>query len=204
MFSRMLPRAALHRIPRRQNYHSEALDKWMKNPPTATLSDTFHYEPLSDLYITLPTRDGTRRPYVEPKMGEPVPYGAQLAFFHARKPEHLLRADGTDEEISPPAPFLRRMWAGGKMSWDNKDPMLVGSKVHARSSVADVKLKGVEKGKPMVFVTQKIEYEMDGMKGKPSLVEERAHVYFEVKEDEEKKKPGPKRMYSGDLFLVFH
>ncbi|KAF5357969.1 hypothetical protein D9756_001535 [Leucocoprinus leucothites] len=192
MFSRCLPRTVLTQITRRQSYHSEALDKWINNPPSITLTDSFHYEPLSDLYITLPTRDGTRKPYAEPKVGQPVPYGSQLAFFHARKPEHLLRADGTDEDISPPAPFLRRMWAGGKMTWNNDNPMLVGSKVHGRSTVGDVKLKGAEKGKPMVFVTQKIEYEIDGTRKGPSLVEERAHVYFEVKNEEEKKKPGPK------------
>lgn len=194
MLPRFLPYTLLSRIPRRQNYHSDALDKWIKNPPAIVLGDSLHYDKLSDLYVTLPTRDGTRKPYVEPKAGEPAPYGAQLAFFHARKPEHLLRKDGTDEEISPPAPFLRRMWAGGKMTWDNDNPLLIGSKAHARASVANVSLKGVEKGKPKVFVTQRIEYEMDGMKGKPSVVEERAHVYFEVKEDEEEgKKPPPRR-----------
>jgi sphingosine kinase len=193
MFPRFIPRPILSQLAsRRQPYHSEALDKWIKTPPTITLTDSFHYEPLSDLYITLPTRDGTRKPYAKPQVGQPVPYGAQLAFFHARKPEHLLRADGTDEEISPPAPFTRRMWAGGKMTWNNDNRMLVGSKVHANATVGNVKLKGVEKGKPMIFVTQRIEYEKDGSKGNPSLVEERSHVYFEVKNEEEGKKPGPK------------
>jgi sphingosine kinase len=85
------------------------------------------------------------------------------------------------------------MWAGGKMTWNNDNLMLVGSKVHARSTVADVKLKGVEKGKPMVFVTQRIEYGIEGSKTEPSLIEERAHVYFEVKHEEEGKKPDPRR-----------
>ncbi|KAF9454526.1 hypothetical protein P691DRAFT_655764 [Macrolepiota fuliginosa MF-IS2] len=192
MLPRVFPRAVLHQTLQRRDYRSVALNKWIKNPPTAAVSDTLHYDKLSDLYITLPTRDGTRRHYLEPKEGEAAPYGVHLAFFHARKAEHLLREDGTDEEISPPAPFLRRMWAGGKMTWDNQNPLLIGSRATGRSSVADVKLKGVEKGKPMVFVTQKIEYGMDGVKGKPSLVEERAHVYFEVKDEEEKKKPDPR------------
>lgn len=195
MLARHLPQSVLTRISRRQFYHSEALDNWIQNPPTIMRTDTLHYEKLSDLYITLPTRDGTHRPYVEPQAGQPVPQGSQLVFFHARTPEHLLRADGTDEEISPPSPFLRRMWAGGKMIWDNDNPMFVGSKVNAKLGVGDVKLKGVEKGRPMVFVTQRIEYEIDGMKKKgPSLIEERAHVYFKVEREEEPKKPSPKCM----------
>lgn len=81
------------------------------------------------------------------------------------------------------------------MIWDNDNPMLVGSKVNAKLGVGDVKLKGVEKGRPMVFVTQRIEYEIDGMKKKgPSLIEERAHVYFKVEREEEPKKPSPKCM----------
>ncbi len=86
------------------------------------------------------------------------------------------------------------------MRWDNKNPLLIGSRVHGKSSVADVKLKGFDKGKPMIFVTQRINFEMDGMDGKSSLVEDRTHVYFEVKEEEEgKKKPDPRRMYFDNL-----
>ncbi|EKM82646.1 hypothetical protein AGABI1DRAFT_104558, partial [Agaricus bisporus var. burnettii JB137-S8] len=179
--------------PSSHKYHSDALDKWMKNPPTVTLSESLHYDKLSDLYITLPTRDGTRRPYVEPKVGDPAIYGVQFASFHSRQAEHLLRKDGTDNDISPPAPFLRRMWAGGKITWDNSNPLLIGSKTYSQGSVAEVTMKGADKGKPMLFLTQKINYEMEAMRGKPSVVEERAHVYFEVKEDEhEGTKPPPK------------
>lgn len=201
LISRLPPRA-LSCISRRHKYHSDALDKWMKNPPTVTLSESLHYDKLSDLYITLPTRDGTRRPYVEPKVGDPAIYGVQFASFHSRQAEHLLRKDGTDNDISPPAPFLRRMWAGGKITWDNSNPLLIGSKTYSQGSVADVTMKGADKGKPMLFLTQKINYEMEAMRGKPSVVEERAHVYFEVKEDErEGTKPPPKRKSGGTTFI---
>jgi sphingosine kinase len=87
------------------------------------------------------------------------------------------------------------MWAGGKMTWDSSNPLLVGSKTYSKGSVAGVTLKGVEKGKPKLFLTQNIHYEMDAMKGKSSLVEERAHVYFEVKDEHEGSKPPPKRKW---------
>ncbi|KDR81646.1 hypothetical protein GALMADRAFT_239722 [Galerina marginata CBS 339.88] len=156
---------------------SQSLEQWRASPPSHTLADTLSIEHLSDLYVTLPTRDGTRGPYVAPTAGMPLPYGHHLAFFHARRPESLLRTDGTDEDISPPAPFTKRMWAGGKIWWDNDNPLLVGKSTTAISSVAKAEKKGFDKGKPMVFVTQRMKYLQEGQTA-PSLVEERSHVYF--------------------------
>ena len=187
MFTRPLSRNIV--IPTiRQGQSYDLLKLWIENTPITTRTDTFHYEKLSDLYITLPTRDGSRRPYVEPQAGQPVPHGSQLNFFHARLPQGELRADGTDGNASPPVPFLRRMWASGKMTWNNDNPMFVGSKVKAKFSVKDVQLKGFEQDKPMVFVNQQIEYENDETKKGLSLTEERVHVYFEVDEKGEGKK----------------
>jgi len=200
MFTQSLSRNFVIPITRRgQSY--DPLKIWIENTPITTRTDTFHYEKLSDLYITLPTRDGSRRPYVEPQAGQPVPHGSQLNFFHARLPQGELRADGTDGKLSPPAPFLRRMWAAGKMTWNNDNPMLIGSKAKAKFSVVDVQLKGFERDKPMVFVNQQIEYENEGTKIGHSLIEERVHVYFEVDEKEEKKELlSNKRMFC--LWLI--
>ncbi|KAF8910964.1 hypothetical protein CPB84DRAFT_1812487 [Gymnopilus junonius] len=155
-----------------------ALEQWMASPPQHSSVDNLSTEHLADLYVTLPTRDGTRRPYEAPQAGAPLPYGHHLAFFHARRPEAQLRADGTDEDISPPPPFTKRMWAGGKIIWNNDTPLLVNKATTAKSSVAKAEKKGFDKGKPMVFVTQKIEYVQDSAQHSPSVVEERAHVYF--------------------------
>ncbi|TFK42545.1 hypothetical protein BDQ12DRAFT_676393 [Crucibulum laeve] len=157
--------------------NTDALDKWIESPPTHTLVDRFTFEHLSDLYITLPTRDGTRTPYITPEESQPLPYGHHLAFFHARQPESRLREDGTDEDISPPKPFLRRMWAGGKITWNHGNPLLIGGKATTTSTVEAATKKGFEKGNPMVFVTQKIDITMEDSKS-PSVVEERSHVYF--------------------------
>ncbi|KAF6765240.1 hypothetical protein DFP72DRAFT_799475 [Ephemerocybe angulata] len=153
------------------------LEEWIANPPTASGTDSLHYEHLADTYITLPSRDGSRKPYEEPKPGVPLGYGHHLAFFHARKAETHLREDGTDEEVSPPAPFLQRMWAGGRIKWDVDNPLISGVKTKSESSVLEALKKGFEKGRPMVFVTQEIKYTMEGKKT-PSVVEERQHVYL--------------------------
>lgn len=156
---------------------TKALDDWIASPKQLVLRDTFSVERLSDLYITLPTRDGSRSPYHAPKLSAPLGYGSHLAFFHPRNPESDLRADGTDADFCPPKPLTRRMWAGGRMSWDAENPLLVGASAVSTSTVESVEKKGFEKGSPMIFVNQKIEVTMNG-KTRPSVVEERSHVYL--------------------------
>ncbi|KAF8625797.1 hypothetical protein AX15_005184 [Amanita polypyramis BW_CC] len=154
-----------------------ALDNWIASPAELALSSTIDREHLSDLYITLPTRDGIRKPYEEPRDTQPLAYGHHLAFFHTRTPESLLKADSTDPVLCPPEPFTRRMWAGGKFEWNNANPLLIGSKATAHSTIASVEKKGFENGKPMVFVSQKIEIVMQGS-SEPSAIETRSHVYL--------------------------
>ena len=163
----------------------DALDQWIASPPVHTLTDSLSIEHLSDLYITLPTRDGSRKPYQEPQPGTPLPFGHHLAFFHTRKPERLLRHDGTDEVISPPPPFSKRMWAGGTITWDTTNPLIIGKTTKSVSTVSSTKKKGFEDGSPMVFVTQNIQFTQEG-KQTPSVVEERAHVYFKVSPQKKK------------------
>ncbi|KAG1782564.1 hypothetical protein EV702DRAFT_1065238 [Suillus placidus] len=155
----------------------QALDAWIASPKSLVLTDTFHSNHLSDLYITLPTRDGTHgRPFASPVEGAPLGYGHHLAFFHPRNPEAVLRTDGTDADFCPPEPFTRRMWAGGTMTWNKERALKIGEKATAVSTVAKVEKKGFEVGKPMIFVKQRIEVTVEG-RSEPGMVEERAHVY---------------------------
>ncbi|KAJ7102991.1 hypothetical protein C8R43DRAFT_1092253 [Mycena crocata] len=156
---------------------TQALDDWIASPKQLVLQDTFSVERLSDLFITLPTRDGGRRPFHEPKFADPLGHGSHLAFFHPRNPEHKLRFDGTDADFCPPRPFTRRMWAGGRMYWDAQNPLLVGQSAVSTSTVASIEKKGFEKGSPMILVTQNIKVTLAG-KPQPSVVEERSHVYL--------------------------
>ncbi|KAJ7282101.1 hypothetical protein C8J57DRAFT_1299481 [Mycena rebaudengoi] len=140
--------------------HTQALDDWIASPKQMVLRDTFTLERLTDLYSTLPTRDGSRAPYQPPGMATPLPYGTHLAFFHPRTPESLLCPDGTDADFCPPEPFTRRMWAGGRMFWDNDNPLLSHKGASASSTIASVEKKGFDKGNPMIFVNQRIEVTM--------------------------------------------
>ncbi|KAF8166627.1 hypothetical protein K438DRAFT_1685540 [Mycena galopus ATCC 62051] len=157
---------------------TQALDDWIASPKQLVLQDSFTFDRLSDLYITLPTRDGTRgTPYKAPEIHAPLSYGAHLAFFHPRTPESKLRADGTDADFCPPPPLTRRMWAGGRMTWNPLNPLLVGDRAVSTSTVDSVDKKGFDTGSPMVFVKQKIEITREGQTA-PSVVEERSHVYI--------------------------
>ncbi|EIW85149.1 hypothetical protein CONPUDRAFT_117715 [Coniophora puteana RWD-64-598 SS2] len=156
-----------------------ALDKWIgsKDSIKLQLQDTFRTEHLSDLFITLPTRDGTRKPSTLPRSGDLLLPGHHLAFFHPRNPEAALRPDGTDADFCPPEPFTRRMWAGGSMRWNKSNPLLVGEKASSISTTEAIDKKGFDQGTPMVFVKQKIEVTMADQTT-PSLTEERSHVYL--------------------------
>ena len=178
-----MPRRSLT-VPSRRGYSSHnapppldehPLDQWIASEKELSLTDTFRPEHLADLYITLPTRDGSRRgtAFAPPAHGDRLAPGHHLVFFHSRMPENALRADGTTPDFCPPEPFTRRMWAGGRMAW--KRPLCVGDVAEAVATVASVKKRGFDKGAPMVFVTQKIEY---WTRGELCVEEERDHVYF--------------------------
>jgi hydroxyacyl-ACP dehydratase HTD2-like protein with hotdog domain len=152
-----------------------ALDRWIGEKKGITLSETLHMDRVSDLYVTLPTRDGTTRSYVGPKNSDALGFGHHLAFFHPRTPERHLRGDGTETDFCPPEPFVRRMWAGGRMEW--RKPLIIGGKACARANVSSVHKKGFEGVTPMVFVNQRIEITNEGEE-EGAVLEERSHVYL--------------------------
>ncbi|KAF8121958.1 hypothetical protein EV363DRAFT_1588271 [Boletus edulis] len=176
------PARALARRPFSSDICS-ALDAWIAQPKSLVLTDTLTPTHLADLYITLPTRDGSRpgHTYQPPTDGAPLGYGHHLAFFHPRHPESELRPDGTDADFCPPVPFTRRMWASGTMRWNNKpgSALRVGDEARAVSTITSVEKKGFDTANahPMVFVKQMISITAQG-RHEPSVVEERSHVYL--------------------------
>jgi len=52
-----------------------------------------------------------------PADGTPVPPLYHLAYFTPAQLPGILGIDGTDTSFNPSAPFTRRMWAGGSVSW---------------------------------------------------------------------------------------
>lgn len=157
------------------------LDDWIEaaGKRKLTSTDTLRAEHLSDLYVTLPTRDSAAESTSSGLLcadGERLGYGHHLIFFHPRDPERALRADGTDPEFCPPQPWTRRMWADGQMVW-HEPGLRIGDKVIATGTIDSVEVKGHERGTPMVFVKQKIQYRKEHAH-LPAIVEERSHVFL--------------------------
>ena len=181
MLTRLGHRTSLISRSSRASVHAiageAALDSWIGQKKGITLSETLHTDRVADLYITLPTRDGTMRPYASPKNSEALGFGHHLAFFHPRTPERYLRPDGTETDFCPPEPFVRRMWAGGRIEW--RKPLIIGGKACARARVSSVSKsnRGLDGTAPMVFVSQRIEITNEGEE-ECAVLEERTHVYL--------------------------
>lgn len=83
-----------------------------------------------------------------------LPPGHHLIHFPPSIPGSELLPDGTDPLQSPGAPFVRRMWAGGSVRFDNtaaKRLRLDGKRAACLESIRDVSVKGKE-GSERVFV----------------------------------------------------
>lgn len=73
-------------------YSSNDLDQWIAVKKRLVLKDTPGANQLADLYVTLPTRDGSRGASdCPPNVGDILKTGHHLAFFHVRNPETVIR-----------------------------------------------------------------------------------------------------------------
>jgi 3-methylfumaryl-CoA hydratase len=93
------------------------------------------------------------RPQDEPKPGDPVPPGAHWLYFWAMSPAASLGADGlpTSDDIVPPMPFPRRMFAGNAITFHA--PLLIGEPIRRESELTDIALRQGDTGS-LLFVTQ--------------------------------------------------
>ncbi|KAH9079549.1 hypothetical protein EDB83DRAFT_2503964 [Lactarius deliciosus] len=146
---------------------TEALDLWASQKKSITLSETLHTDRVSDLWDEAPIQ--------EPEEFGGIGIWPSPSFFHPRTPEKYLRPDGTDADFCPPEPFVRRMWAGGRMEW--RKPLIIGGKAIACMNVRSVVKKGFVDAVPMVFVNQGIEISNEGDE-EYAILEERTHVYL--------------------------
>jgi len=125
-----------------------------------------------------------------------LPPGHSLVFFHPHTSEAELAPDQTsDAELGPPkeSGFTRRMWASGGFTWNigsggsPSSGLKMGRDALAKARVVRVERKGFEKGNPMVFVHQEIEYghgvPSERTDALPAITERRVHVYLSGFED---------------------
>ncbi|EGY22463.1 hypothetical protein VD0002_g1679 [Verticillium dahliae] len=110
-----------------------------------------------------------------PPTGTPLPHGYHLVYFTPNGIEGELGADGTDKTFNAPAPFSRRMWAGGKMTWPAREqPIRVGDEVEERTRLLSATAKTSRRGEDMVLVD--VEKEFWGPNGL-ALVDQRSWIF---------------------------
>jgi len=146
---------------------SEDLSAWIGKNETAT----DRLEPARSNAMTASVGVITRF-----RNGDPLPLLHHwLYFWNVQTPESL-GADGHPAKggFLPPVPLPRRMWAGGRLRFQN--PLHFGDEVTKTSSILDVKEKSGKSGK-LVFVT--VEHKLT-VKNEIAIVEEQDLVYREA------------------------
>lgn len=90
-------------------------------------------------------------PSTRPARELPIPH--HLLYFEPSKRSSEMLADGTNPDHSPGEPFVRRMWAGGRVLYNQNNPfMLDGTRGVNAEFIRDVTIKGKE-GDEKVFVS---------------------------------------------------
>ncbi len=145
----------------------EHLREWIGNKETA--EDVLVSSPLERAAATLDRNDPP------PADGEPVPPGWHWFYFLPSALQSEIGEDGHPRlgGFLPPVPLPQRMWAGGRMTFEQ--PLKVGETATRRSEVIKVKPKSGRSGQ-LVFVT--IRHTISGTSG-PATVEEHDIVYRE-------------------------
>ena len=120
---------------------------------TDTLHDDITAAPLRGWSAMLDRDDPA------PRAGDAVPPLAHWLYF---LPQHLQREVGPDGHprrggFLPPVPLPRRMWAGGRLSWELANPLSVGDVARRVSRIESVSRKSGRSGE-LVFVLVRHEF----------------------------------------------
>ena len=143
------------------------LRDWIGN--TERTGDTLVASPLERASATLDRDDPL------PADGDPVPPGWHWFYFLPSAPQSEIGDDGHPRlgGFLPPVPLPQRMWAGGRMTFEQ--PLRVGEPATRRSEIIKVEPKTGRSGQ-LVFVT--VRHTISGVAG-PATIEEHDIVYRE-------------------------
>ncbi|CCG81888.1 Putative uncharacterized protein [Taphrina deformans PYCC 5710] len=90
--------------------------------------------------------------------GAALPLCYHFAYFPPQLAEAELGPDGADKTFNAGDPYTRRMWAGGRLSWNLDNPLCVGQTVEETTSLDRAESKLTRDTKTMIVVTAKKEY----------------------------------------------
>ena len=136
---------------------------------TETLTDEVTAAPVRALAAALDRDDPLPGP------GTPLPPLWHWLYFLPTHPAHEIGPDGHAKRggFLPPVPLPRRMWAGGRLEWNNANPLAVGQEARRISRITSVTGKSGRSGN-LVFVT--VRHELHNAQGL-ALTEEHHIVY---------------------------
>jgi hydroxyacyl-ACP dehydratase HTD2-like protein with hotdog domain len=88
-----------------------------------------------------------------PPGGAPVPAGYHPAYFTPSALDSGLGPNGSDGMVNPRAPFTRRMWAGGDMTWMPTNPLKIGHGITENTTFVSAVPKITRTGEEMIIVS---------------------------------------------------
>lgn len=134
---------------------------------------------LRKLAVTLgrPVLDGHDMRRMSAPAGTPVPPAHHLVYFTPDDVEADLGADGSDRAFNAPAPFTRRMWAGGHIKFDRGNPLRVGDEAEEHTKLISAVAKTSRSAGEMVLV--EVEKKLYGTQGL-ALVDKRSWIFRPV------------------------
>lgn len=136
---------------------------------TETLRDLITPAPLRAMAATLDRDDP------QPEPGTALPFLWHWLFFLPHHRQSEIGPDGHAKRggFLPPVPLPRRMWAGGRLSWQAGNPLCVGQEVQRLSTIQSVSHKSGRTG-DLLFVL--VQHQVSNAKGL-ALTEEHDIVY---------------------------
>ncbi|CEH17661.1 hypothetical protein CBOM_04061 [Ceraceosorus bombacis] len=131
--------------------------------PVLITSQRIHSTPLLQLrvlleeMVPLPRTRADRNPLAlslaeSLSNGFPLIPSEHLSLFTPLVPSSALGQDGSDQTFNPPAPFTRRMWAGGEMHFSHGRPLTVEQVAEERTWIERVDIKRTKAGDEMLVV----------------------------------------------------
>jgi 3-methylfumaryl-CoA hydratase len=136
---------------------------------TESAHDLITAAPLGGLAATLDRNDPA------PQAGDAVPPLAHWLYFLPQHRQSEIGPDGHAKRggFLPPVPLPRRMWAGGRLTWQANNPLQVGQVVRRHSRIERVQHKQGRSGE-LVFVL--VQHEIHNERGL-AITEEHDIVY---------------------------
>ena len=149
------------------NLSNEELTKTLLERPPLIVEETVSDWKLQALSATL-QRSGKL---------DYLPQGWHSIFCCPTVQTNQLGADGYENELAPPAPYISRMWGGSTLKWNIKSEFLkVGEVLQKKTKISNVKLTEGKKSGKLAIITIQSDY--TNLSKKQTLLNESINMIY--------------------------